>query len=48
MKDENSEKGYSGYIVDLLDVLSELLKFEYTMYESPDGEYGRMSPDKVY
>ena len=32
----------------MLDALGELLKFEYTLYETPDGEYGRMSPDKTW
>ena len=32
--------------MDLLDALSELMNFEYEIYETE--EYGRMAPDKTW
>ena len=39
---------YSGYCMDLLEALSELMNFQYEIYEAPDGKYGRMSPNKTW
>lgn len=36
---------YKGYCIDLLEALSKLMNFDYMIYESPDGQYGRMTPD---
>ena len=47
-KNDSAPSGYSGYVIDLLDALTELIHFKYTVYESPDGEYGRMQPDKSW
>ena len=34
--------------MDLLEALSELMNFQYEIYEAPDGKYGRMSPNKTW
>ncbi|XP_078667219.1 glutamate receptor ionotropic, kainate 1-like [Branchiostoma floridae x Branchiostoma belcheri] len=34
---------YEGYLKDVLSSLARILKFEYEIYESPDGKYG--APD---
>ena len=47
-KNDSAPSGYSGYVIDLLDALTDLIHFKYTVYESPDGEYGRMQPDKSW
>ena len=47
-KDEKGNKVYKGYCVDLLEALGKLMKFEYEIYASPDGQYGRMTPDKKW
>lgn len=41
-KDESSPKGYSGYCIDLINDIAELLKFDYEIVESPDGKFGNM------
>ena len=38
----NGTLTYAGYCVDLLNDIQEILGFEYTIYEAPDGVYGRM------
>ena len=38
--DEFENKTYSGFIVDLIDLLSKMLGFRYEFYESPDGRFG--------
>ena len=43
---DSTEKICVGYCVDLLDALSELMNFEYEIYETE--EYGRMAPDKTW
>ena len=34
--------------MDLLEALSELMNFQYEIYEAPDGQYGRMTPNKTW
>ena len=46
--DEQGNVMYSGYCMDLLEALSELMNFQYEIYEAPDGKYGRMSPNKTW
>lgn len=46
--DADGKTIYKGYCVDLLNALSELMHFDYEIYESPDGKYGQMSPDKSW
>lgn len=43
--DPDSKYGFKGYCIDLLEALSELMMFEVEVYEAPDGQYGRMTPD---
>ena len=45
--DADGKMVYKGYCVDLLDALSELMNFDYEIYESPDG-YGMMAPDRSW
>ena len=40
MKDANET--FSGYSVDLLALIAEKAGFQYELYESPDGSYGRL------
>ena len=44
-KDFNSkgETVYSGYCVDLIRDMARLMRFEYELYEPPDGEYGTLN-----
>lgn len=42
MRDENSEKGFKGYCIDLLDEIAKLVKFEYTIQEVEDKKFGNM------
>ncbi|CAG5120361.1 unnamed protein product, partial [Candidula unifasciata] len=43
----NSEKNdeFEGFTIDLIKRLSEELKFEYTIYRSPDNQYGTNRSD---
>ena len=45
--DKDGKMVYKGYCVDLLDALSELMNFEYEIYESSEG-YGMMAPDRSW
>ena len=45
--DKDGKIVYKGYCVDLLDALSELMNFEYEIYESSEG-YGMMAPDRSW
>ena len=33
---------YKGYLVDLVDKISEHAKFKYTIYEQPDKKFGAL------
>ncbi|KAJ8315099.1 hypothetical protein KUTeg_007249 [Tegillarca granosa] len=44
-KDRDPNHPYEGYCVDLLDMLSKRLGFNYTIYKSPKNEYGNC--DKI-
>ena len=46
--DSDGNVVYSGYCMDLLEALSELMNFQYEIYEAPDGQYGRMTPNKTW
>ena len=43
--DENGAfaNNYTGYSIDLIYALSEIMKFEFELYEAPDGQYGNMN-----
>lgn len=41
-KDEAAAKGFSGYCVDLIKDIAELLKFDYEIVEAPDAKFGNM------
>lgn len=43
MKDSKSPKGYKGYCIDMIDELAKILKFDYTLTEVTNGEFGRMN-----
>lgn len=38
MLDNTAPKGYSGYCIDLIDEISNILKFDYVIYTIPDRE----------
>ncbi|XP_045532788.1 ionotropic receptor 25a-like [Pieris brassicae] len=40
MKDEQAPKGFKGYCIDLMDEISQILKFDYEISLSPDGKFG--------
>ncbi|XP_015112728.1 glutamate receptor ionotropic, kainate 2 [Diachasma alloeum] len=40
-----TNKRYEGYAIDLIDELSQLLKFKYQFELVPDNEYGKEDPD---
>lgn len=42
MRDNTTEKGFKGYCIDLLDEISRLVGFEYTIQEVEDKEFGNM------
>ncbi|XP_044735980.1 ionotropic receptor 25a-like isoform X2 [Chrysoperla carnea] len=42
MVDENAPKKYSGYCIDLIDKIAEILRFDYEIYTAPDGKFGNM------
>ncbi|CAB4065384.1 GRIN [Lepeophtheirus salmonis] len=44
----NGKAVYSGYCIDLINELKELIEFEYEIYESPDGQYGRMDDNEEW
>ena len=41
-KTGNGTVQFYGYCIDLLDNIQKILKFEYSIYEVPDGQYGNM------
>ncbi|XP_044735495.1 ionotropic receptor 25a-like [Chrysoperla carnea] len=45
MVDENAPKKYSGYCIDLIDKIAEILRFDYEIYTHPDGKFGNMDND---
>ncbi|CAF4958003.1 unnamed protein product [Pieris macdunnoughi] len=40
IKDEKAPKGFKGYCIDMIDEISQMLKFDYEISVSPDGKYG--------
>nr|QBB73016.1 ionotropic receptor [Protaetia brevitarsis] len=42
MVDEQAPKGYSGYCIDLIDEIANILKFDYEIFTAPDGKFGNM------
>lgn len=43
-----SREDYSGYCLDLLDLIAKTADFEYDIEESPDGLVGAMSDDGTW
>ena len=41
----HDKRYYVGYLADLLQLLSELLHFDYVINSSPDGSYGFQKSD---
>ncbi|XP_045465403.1 ionotropic receptor 25a-like [Harmonia axyridis] len=41
-RDENSKKGYSGYCIDLMDKIGEVLRFEYEIQLATGNVFGNM------
>nr|AHN49641.1 ionotropic glutamate receptor 25a [Caligus rogercresseyi] len=37
---------YTGYCIDLINELKNLIEFEYEIYEAPDGQFGRMDENE--
>lgn len=42
MVDEDAPKGYSGYCIDLIDEIANILKFDYEIFTASDGKFGNM------
>lgn len=36
---------WEGYCIDLMDELKKLMGFEYELYQTEDGEYGKMNEE---
>ncbi len=50
-KDYETKTGndrFEGYLIDLIQKISEELKFDYNLYESPDGNYGSSNADGTW
>ncbi|XP_017786976.1 PREDICTED: ionotropic receptor 25a [Nicrophorus vespilloides] len=41
-KDEKAPKKFSGYCIDLIDQIAEILKFDYEIVPVQDGKFGNM------
>nr|QNL15113.1 ionotropic receptor 25a [Aulacocentrum confusum] len=39
---------WSGYCIDLMKEIQEILGFEYEIYVAPDNEFGNMAPDGTW
>jgi len=44
----DTTKKYEGYCADLIEELTEIMDFEYEIYEAPDGKYGRMDDNEEW
>ncbi|GIX98994.1 ionotropic receptor 25a [Caerostris darwini] len=44
--DENGTVTFSGYCIELLDEIKEILEFDYTIFETADNKFGTMN-DKL-
>nr|AVH87315.1 ionotropic receptor 27 [Holotrichia parallela] len=42
MVDDEAPKGYSGYCIDLIDEIANILKFDYEIFVVSDGKFGNM------
>lgn len=42
IKDETAPKGFTGYCIDLIDRIAEILKFDYEIVAVADGKFGNM------
>uniref|UniRef100_A0A1A9WKV0 Ionotropic glutamate receptor C-terminal domain-containing protein n=1 Tax=Glossina brevipalpis TaxID=37001 RepID=A0A1A9WKV0_9MUSC len=42
MRDPKAPKGYKGYCIDLINEISEIVHFDYTIQEVEDGKFGNM------
>lgn len=42
MRDENSEKGFKGFCIDMLDEIAKLIQFDYVIHEVEDKQFGNM------
>nr|QZH55075.1 ionotropic receptor 25a [Achelura yunnanensis] len=42
IKDDDSSKGFKGYCIDLIEEIRQIVKFDYEITLSPDGNYGTM------
>ena len=43
-RDSKQNDRFKGYLVDLIGEIARQLKFEFDLYESPDGNYGARNP----
>ena len=41
-------KYYWGYCIDLIFEIQKKMKFEFTLYESPDKNYGSIQPNGTW
>ncbi|KAK7489559.1 hypothetical protein BaRGS_00019193 [Batillaria attramentaria] len=41
----STDQQYYGYCIELLDALARDMDFDYTIYDSPDGQFGSMADD---
>ncbi|KPJ17158.1 Glutamate receptor, ionotropic kainate 2 [Papilio machaon] len=42
IRDEEAPKGFKGYCIDLIEEIRQIVKFDYEITLSPDGNYGTM------
>lgn len=47
MKDQETGE-WSGYCIDLINDIKEILGFEYEIHEAPDNEFGTMKEDATW
>jgi hypothetical protein len=40
--DEKNKTKFKGYCIDLIEEIRSITKFEYTIYEAPDKQFGNM------
>jgi Ligated ion channel L-glutamate- and glycine-binding site len=35
---------WEGFLIDLIEAIAQEVKFQYELYEAPDGSYGGLTP----
>ncbi|KAK7085043.1 hypothetical protein SK128_002474 [Halocaridina rubra] len=44
-KNDEGQDEFYGYCIELINEIKEIIKFEYEIYEAPDGKFGTMDED---